>query len=207
MKRMQWGSGLAGVALAALALTGCSTAEPGQAAVVGDARIPESAIADQMRSVNELAGRPAEEPSAELARTLVSYNLGYELIAQTAAELQVSIPRSQSDQVYDQQVQQLGGEEQLQQAAAQQGIPPQSLRRDLETQLLASAIANRLAPGGQQQAAQAALLEKVREVSSRIGVEVAPKYGVWDPEQLQLVPNPDPVARPAVEPGPVIPAP
>lgn len=207
MKRSQWGAGLAGAALAALVLTGCSTAEPGQAAVVGDTRIPENAIAEQMRSVNELAGRPAEEPSADLARTLVSYNLGYELIRQTAAELAVTVPRSQSDQVYDQQVQQLGGEQQLQEAAAQQGIPPQSLRRDLETQLLASAIAARLAPGAPQEAAQAALLEKVREVAGRIGVDVAPKYGVWDPEQLQLVPNPDPVARPATEPTPVIPAP
>lgn len=207
MKRRNVGLTVMGTAVAAVALSACSSANPGDAAVVGDVRIPQTTIAEQMQSLNEAVGQPADTPDANLARTLVSYNVGYELIGQTAEQLQVTVPAAQLDEIYNQQVQQLGGEQQLEQAAAQQGVAPANLRRDLQTQLLASAIVNKVAPGGDQQAGQAVLVEQVRSVADSIGVEVAPKYGTWDNEQLQLVPDPDPVARPEQEPAAALPMP
>lgn len=188
-------------------LGACSTARPGDAAVVGDTRISESDIATQMASLNEAVGQPADTPSPELARTLVSYNVGYALIGATAAALDVTVPPSQLDLVYGQQLEQIGGEEALRQAAAQQGVPPDNLRRDLETQLLATAIVQRVAPGGDPQAGQQLLVDEVRKVAETIDVEVAPKYGVWDNEMLQIIPDPDPVSRVAEEPVPALPVP
>lgn len=185
----------------------CSTANPGDAAVVGDTRITETQISQQMASLNEAVGQPVDTPSAELARTLVSYNIGYALIGATAEALQVTVPPAQVDLVYGQQLQQVGGEEALRQAAAQQGVPPDNLRRDLEIQLLATAIVQRVAPGGDPQAGQQLLIDEVRKVAESIDVAVAPKYGVWDNEMLQIVPDPDPVSRSAEEPAPALPVP
>ncbi len=188
-------------------LAACSTANPGDAAVVGDQRITESTIADQMSALNEAIGQPADTPSPEMARTLVSYNVGYALIGETARELDVKVAPAQLDLVYQQQLQQVGGEDALRQAAAQQGVPPGNLRRDLETQLLATAIVQRVAPQADQAAGQQVLLEAVRSVAQSVDVSVAPKYGVWDNEQLQLVPDPEPVSRPEQTAAPALPMP
>lgn len=206
MKRRNLGIALTGIC-AALVLGACSSANPGDAAVVGDVRIPQSDIAEQVRSLNEAVGNPPDAPNAEVTRTLVSYNVGYELIRQTADKLQVTVPPARLDEVFAQQVAQLGGEEQLIAAAAQQGVAPANLRRDLETQLLASAIVAKVSPGSDPSAGQIVLTDAVREVAQSVGVEVAPKYGYWDNEQLQITPQPDPVARPAEEAAPALPMP
>ncbi|MFN8125468.1 MAG: SurA N-terminal domain-containing protein [Candidatus Nanopelagicales bacterium] len=196
MKRVRWAAAAVGATVLALGLSACSSANPGQAAVVGDTKIAESTVGDQMRSVNEALGRPAEEPGPDLARTIVSANIGYSLIEQTADKLQVAVSEGQLDQVYGQQVSQVGGEEQLRQAAAQAGIAPENLQRDLRAQLLAAAIANKVAPGVDQQAQQTAFVAAVKDVARSIDVEVSPAYGVWDPENLQLIEDPDAVSRP-----------
>ncbi len=56
MKRRNMGFAVMGTAVAALALSACSTANPGDAAVVGDTRIPQTTIAEQMKSLNEAVG-------------------------------------------------------------------------------------------------------------------------------------------------------
>ncbi len=205
MKPVKITVALAGVVVAGLGLSACSSANPGQAAIVGDTKISEATVGDQMRAVNEAVGRPADAPGAELARTIVSANIGYALIDQTAAKAQVAVTQGQLDEVYNQQVTQVGGVEQLQQAAAQAGIAPENLQRDLRAQLLAAAIATKVAPGGDQQAQQAAFVAAVKDVASSIDVEVSPAYGVWDAENLQLIEDPDAVSRPE-KPASVLPA-
>lgn len=204
MKPVKITVALAGVVVAGLGLSACSSANPGQAAIVGDTKISEATVGDQMRAVNEAVGRPADAPGAELARTIVSANIGYALIDQTAAKAQVAVTQGQLDEVYNQQVTQVGVE-QLQQAAAQAGIAPENLQRDLRAQLLAAAIATKVAPGGDQQAQQAAFVAAVKDVASSIDVEVSPAYGVWDAENLQLIEDPDAVSRPE-KPASVLPA-
>ena len=120
-------------------------------------------------------------------------------------QAQVAVTQGQLDEVYNQQVTQVGGVEQLQQAAAQAGIAPENLQRDLRAQLLAAAIATKVAPGGDQQAQQAAFVAAVKDVASSIDVEVSPAYGVWDAENLQLIEDPDAVSRPE-KPASVLPA-
>jgi len=187
-----------------IVVSGCATTHPGDAAVVGDTAITESSIGEQLRAINELTGKPADEPSEELTRAIVSYNVGHALIRQVAAEFQAEVPRAVLDQSYAQQVQQLGGEEQLKVAAAQSGIAPSVLRRDLETQLLVAAIANKVAPGADQSQQQPKLLEALTAQSEKLNIEVAPKYGEWDPATLQLGEVKFPVSRPQVAPTPAM---
>lgn len=194
---------LALTVLALLApLTGCATAEPGQAAVVGDFKIPESTIAEQMRALNEAAGKPADEPNAELTVQMVNYNVAFELVRQAAAQLGVVVPQARSDEFYFQQAQQYGGEERMREIAAQQGISPLLLRANFDTQILVEQLLNRVAPGAGQEEQSLALQQILAGISDEVGVEVAPKYGAWDVEQLALAPLPDPVSRPRGEPSP-----
>jgi SurA N-terminal domain len=205
MKAVKITAALVGTAALSLGLSACSSANPGQAALVGDTKISEATVGDQMRAVNEAVGRRADTPGAELARTIVSANIGYALIDQTAAKAQVAVTQGQLDEVYNQQVTQVGGVEQLKQAAAQAGIAPGNLQRDLRAQLLAAAIASKIAPGADQQGQQAAFVAAVKDVASSIDVEVSPAYGVWDPENLQLIEDPDAVSRPEKPAAPALP--
>lgn len=184
---------------------GCSTANPGSAAVVGDAEIPESRIAEQVRELNEAAGQPATQPDAAVARSLVNYGIVYELVEQAAAEAGVSIRPGAVDKAYADIVRNAGGEEQLIQLAIQQGIPVSGIRRDIEVQLIAAELAAVLVPGQQQQLQQQVLVEALGDYSDSVGVEVAPKYGQWDTAALQIGPPADPVSRPAATAAPEIP--
>jgi NAD(P)H-dependent flavin oxidoreductase YrpB (nitropropane dioxygenase family) len=180
----------------------CSTAEPGAAAVVGDTRIPESEIADWVRELNEATDQPPTQPNAQVTRSLVNYNVLYEVVGQAAAAQNVSVPPGAVDKAFDDIVQNAGGEERLEQVATQQGIPPSNIRRDIETQLLAGSLANKVAPGVPREQQQQQLLESLGAFSEEIGVEVSPKYGSWDPAALQIGPPKDPVSRVEEEPLP-----
>lgn len=179
----------------ALLAAGCATAEPGSAAVVGDTKISESSIAEQVRELNDATGKPATEPNAPLTLSLVNYNVLYELVGQAAAAAGVSVPPGAVDKAYGEIEQNAGGEEQLLQLATQQGIPPGNIRRDIEVQLTAGALANKIAPGLGQQEQQQALLESLGSFSEDVGVNVAPKYGSWDAAALQIGPPKDPVSK------------
>ena len=65
----------------------------------------------------------------------------------------------------------------------------------------------KVAPGGDPAAGQQLLIDEVRKVAESVDVEVAPKYGVWDNEMLQIVPDPDPVSRSPEQPAPALPMP
>lgn len=191
-RRVVFAVGVCGIAAAAAS---CSTAEPGAAAVVGDSKIPESQIADWVRELNDVTGQPPTQPNAQLTRTLVNYNVLYDVVEQAAAAQGVSVPPGAVDKAFDDIVKNAGGEEKLLQVATQQGIPPSSIRRDIETQLVAGSLANKVAPGVAQEEQQQALLESLGAFSEEIGVEVSPKYGVWDAAALQIGPPTDPVSK------------
>lgn len=184
-------------AVVALTATSCATANPGDAAVVGGTSIAQATIGEQLRSVNETVGVAPDTPSADGATALVYGNIVVTLIEQTAQRHGVSVPEAQVDGYYQQEVQSAGGEEQLRQTLAQQGIAPQLIRGFVRSTLLQQAVANKIAPGADPQAQGEALRAAVTEYAEEVGVAVAPKYGVWDSEALELVDRTDPVAKPA----------
>lgn len=185
------------VVLAVGLLAACATANPGDAAVVGSTSIPQAAIGEQLRAVNEAVGSPPDTPSADGATALVYGNVVVALVQQTAAQVGATVPEAQVDQYYSQQVQSAGSEEALRQALAQQGIAPQLVMDFVRATLLQQAIADRIAPGGDQQTQGEALRAAVTQVAEDVGVSVAPRYGQWDAQTLQIVDPTDPVAQSA----------
>ena len=174
---------------------GCSASEPGKAAVVGDVTISEQQIADQMREVNELSGLPPTEPNLQFVAGLVNFSVTSELVNQAAEREEVTVPPAEVDAAYAEVVEANGGQEAVDQALVQSGFPPSALLGQIQTQLLAVALGGALAPGLPEQEQQQVLLAALAEFSEEIGVEVAPKYGEWYPEQLSIGPSQNPTSR------------
>jgi hypothetical protein len=191
---------LAGAAVSALALSGCASAFPGSAASVGENRIAEETIGDQLRSLNTTLGQPADTPSSIATIGLLTQGITGELINQVAADLGISVTQTQVDQAYALEVEQLGSQEALEQAAAQAFIPPEEINGFLVNRLAFSLVAQTLAPEAAPEQQQAVAVDAIVATGDELGVYVAPKYGEWSPAQLTIVPAADPLSKPAEQP-------
>lgn len=191
---------LAGAAVTALAASGCSSAFPGSAAAVGDERISEATIGEQLRTLNTTLGQPADTPSSVATSGLVTQGITGELIQATAADLGISVSQTQIDEAYALELQQLGSEQALEQAAAQSFVPPAEINDFLRNRLTFSLLAQALVPDGAPEQQQAAAIQALVDKGDELGIYVAPKYGEWSSAQLAIVPVADPLSEPAEQP-------
>jgi hypothetical protein len=188
------------VAVSALALVGCSPAEPGSAAVVGDSTISQATIGEQMRTLNETLDQPVDTPAPAVTRGLVTNGVTVELIDATAERLGVAITDEDIEKAYLLELQELGGEEPLLEAYAQAFVPPSEIRTIFRTRLAFSALIQALAPTGSPDMQTQVALDALVSTSNELGVSVAPRYGEWDSAQLRIVPLSDPVSVPETQP-------
>ena len=82
-----------------------------------------------------------------------------------------------------------GGQDALNDLALQSGIPISGLEATVRTNLLVTAIGEKLNPSGDAQAKGESTRVALSEYSAAIDVEVAPRYGTWDDAQLSIVPG------------------
>ncbi len=179
----------------ALVATGCGTAEAGNAAVVGSETLSESQVVTYVQEINEITGAAQDEPNAQQVLIVVNRNVQHDLVSQAAVDAGVVIPAAEVDAAYQQVLEANGGEEQLNLAAAQQGIAPSMIKRDLETQLVALELGQRISGELSPEEQQQVLIRALGEFSEEIGVEVAPKYGQWSPTELSIAPPENPVSK------------
>ena len=125
----------------------------------------------------------------------MNFNVTSELVNQAAAREEVSVPPAEIDAAYAEVIEANGGQEAVEQALVQSGFPPSALLGQIQTQLIAMALGGALAPGLPEQEQQQVLIAALAEFSEEIGVEVAPKYGEWYPEQLTIGPAENPTSR------------
>lgn len=186
------------MAVAGLALVGCAAAQPGAAAVVGESKISQSTIGEQMRGLNEVLGQPADAPAPAAARGLVAQDVTAELVEATADKHSIVVTDADIDETYDLELKRIGGEQQLLAAAAQAFVPPSEIRGFLSARLAFSALGEELASNGSPEEQTDAALDEVVKTGDEVGVSVAPRYGEWSPAQLTIVPQSDPVSQPGV---------
>ncbi len=179
----------------AVAATGCGTAEAGSAAVVGSEVLSESQVAAYVQEINEITGAPQDEPNAQLVLIVVNRNVQHDLVAQAGIDADVVISAGEIDAAYQEVLEANGGEEQLLAAAAQSGIAPSMIKRDIETQLIALQLGERVNAELSPQEQQQVLIQALGQFSEEIGVEVAPKYGQWNPAELSIAPPENPVSK------------
>ncbi|WP_165956298.1 SurA N-terminal domain-containing protein [Streptomyces hainanensis] len=186
-------------------LTGCSTdARPGDAAVVGDRSI---SLASVQASVDAVRDAQREQPNADelisttagLTQQTVNSLVYMEVLEQAAADAGVEVTRRQVQEERANVVANIGGEEQLRQAALmpQGGVPlagddqiDATIRSQLLFQGLAQRIGADLDPNGQQ-----LFIDELTRTANRVGVDINPRFGEWDAAQVMLVAADEPWLR------------
>ncbi len=180
-----------------MVLAGCSTngsaqsvaIDSGQAAVSQDFRIAQSEVADDVSQVLADQGLPPGAPPAGLAGATAQRLVQTRLIESYAALNGVELTRTQVEQGLEQLATENGGQDALNNLALQSGIPIRGLEDTVRTNLLVTAIGEKLNPSGDAQAKGEATRVALSEYSDAIDVEVSPRYGTWDDAQLAIVPG------------------
>ncbi|MFD5322175.1 SurA N-terminal domain-containing protein [Streptomyces sp. NPDC127098] len=186
-------------------LTGCSTdAHPGDAAVVGDRSI---SLATVQARVDAVRDAQRDQPNADeliattaaLTQQTVNSLVYMQILEQAAADAGVEVTRRDVQEERANVVANLGGEEQLRQAALmpQGGVPlagDEQIDETIRSQLLFQGLAQRIGadmdPNGQQ-----LLIDELTRTAERVGVDVNPRYGEWDARQVMLVAADEPWLR------------
>ena len=180
-----------------LVLAGCSNAgstpsvrvDTGQAAVSDEFRIAQSEVAEDVSQVLSGLGQPPGEPPEGLATATTQRLVQARLIESYAATQDLELTRTQVEQGLEQLATENGGRQALEDLALQSGIPVGALELTVRTNLLVTAIGEKLNPSGDPQAAGESARVALSEFSDAIDVEVSPRYGTWDDARLSIIPG------------------
>ena len=190
----------AAVLLAAtvLALAACDPREAGSAAVVGSHRVTETSVnhdAALVLAAFDEAGTPPPGNDM-LLRALVVRAVDNELVGIAAQREGIVVTQGQIDTLINAN----GGRAKLTPAFATRDglwLPPGQVD-DLARYALAQvALGNKLAPGGDAAAVDAAVTGYKVKLAKELGVSISPRYGVWDPKTLLITGNLDDLSIPA----------
>jgi hypothetical protein len=205
------------VALAALALTGCSASQAGAASIVGDQSVTDTQVADVANEVQAqvatVQGATFDEKTATIA-SLTSQTR--HLILQAAAAKEgITVTQGQVDAFITNIVDtQFSGKRQglLDNLASQASIPESRIDEAAEDQMIYDALIAKVAPTATTDTEKSkALADYMGAFVTEIGVEVAPRFGTWNvfslgpvPDDLSFVPTPvgDGSGRPVTFPNP-----
>ncbi len=175
--------------LAALTLAGCSSViaeRAGDAAHSDLFAVSQAEVDAEVRAFLIETQQDPGSPPPGLATATTQRLLSTDLMGARAAQLGVEVTQAQVDEGRAQFVEQFGGEEGLTQAAQGSGIPAGSLNTFIHTNLLFDAIGAKLT--GQTDAAtiRTAAAADLATFSEEIGLAVAPRYGTWSAQALQI---------------------
>ena len=180
-----------------LVLAGCTSTsseesvlvESGQAAVSDDFRVSQQEIADDVGLVLVGLGQPPGEPPAGLASATTERVVLYRLIDSFAESTGVDVTRTEVEEGLEELAAANGGPDGLREAALSAGIPVEALERTIRTNLLVTGIGAGINPSGDLEAQLESARVALSEYSESIDVAVAPRYGTWDDQTLDIIPG------------------
>ena len=184
MRRMIRAAAAAGVI--ALLTTGCTLVDrAGAAAIVGGERLAESSVdASYASLVTALEGQQLQASSTEIVRGIVSMYVQNRVIAEAAARAGVTPSAAQIAELRQQLIDQVGEGSKLDSFAASQGVPPMMIDEVLAASVAVTDLGAKLQPGADGDSQSQAAMEYVLQVANEMSIEVAPRYGAWDVNQL-----------------------
>ena len=172
--------------LAVAALSGCGSASPGAAAVVGDDRISESELTEKVEQVLRAQGRPVDSASEALVVTTLDRMITTSLVEQLAEQQGVEVTQGELDATLANYAEATGGQEAFEELLIQQDLAPESIEDLFRVNILAQKLGMELDPMGSPEAQSSAVLTAVAEFSEEVGTSVSPRYGTWDGATLTL---------------------
>ena len=183
--KRKWAIAGAAVMVAVVA-TGCGSAVPGAAAVVGDERISERELGERVEQVLRAQGRPVDSASEALVVTTLDRMITTSLVEQLADREGVEVTQGELDATVASYVEASGGREAFEELLLQQDLAPEGIEDLFMVNILAQKIGVVLDPAGSQESQTLAVLNAVSAFSADIGTRVSPRYGTWDPSELTI---------------------
>lgn len=181
--------------VAAVPLLSSCSGEPhaGAAAVLGDdERITVTQLQNRVADVRDAqnASPHADElidQSGDLSVDTLNTMLQGRVIERAAENYDVSVPRAQVQRTRRDEADSVGGAKQLEAMYLQQySIPPEALDKHYEQQLMVQRLVEKLGINPQTQDGQARLGGVLVEASKDLGIDVSPRFGKWDNDQVRL---------------------
>ena len=173
-------------ALVAVVTSGCGSAAPGAAAVVGDERISERELDERVEQVLLAQGRPVDSASEALVVTTLDRMITTSLVEQFASREGVEVTQGELDAVVASYVEGSGGREAFEELLLQQDLAPEGIEDLFRVNILAQKLGVELDPAGSPESQTLAVLNAVSAFSADIGTRVSPRYGTWDPSELTI---------------------
>lgn len=174
-------------------VAGCGPERSGSAAVVGDARITDAQLSDQVNVVTSALGI---QTSAKANQVVLDRLIRAELYTDLADKLGITISDGEVQKFINETEAQVGGAQALADQLLQSGVPQSEIFGFARTFLQQRAIAEKLAPGRSQEEQGAALGTAVTVLSKEIGTQVSPRFGTWEPENLSVGTPPNDLSEP-----------
>ena len=181
-----------GLASVALMLTACGSGSShlGVAATVGDRTVTKQAIDDQVMQVrSDILALPVDQvqkvPSIQMLTTLAVHRIILDDILDAALEDKNLEVTDDEVSAFEQGVYaQYGQDSIVTQVITNNGVPKDQIHKFMRTVLIEQKLSALLTPDGDQQAQTDGLLKYLGDLSLKIGVDVNPRFGQWNPEIL-----------------------
>ncbi|GES32240.1 SurA N-terminal domain-containing protein [Streptomyces angustmyceticus] len=183
---------------AAPLLAACgSDAHPGAAALVDGKRITVSQLQAKVKDVRAAQARSPQGSqlimnTGRLSLATLNGMIFDEVLARGARDAEVTVTRGDVQRWRARAEQQAGGAARLKEMWLQQGVAPDEIDAMVRNQLLLDGVARHLGadrgkPQGQQKLARA-----LAKTSRSMGIDVNPRFGKWDDQQVILGETKDP---------------
>lgn len=179
------------LAIAALALTGCSQAN--SAASVGETKIKLSELQTQIDAILEErktvdTSQMQLETGDALTRSQLSYMISNLIIEELAKSEKIQVSTSDLEAYKAEIFANIGGEANLPNILVNASIPASGLEQVLRRDLVLRKLSERETAAG---ADSASVNEKIQtlvtEMANKLKVTVNPRYGTWDATTLTIV--------------------
>ncbi|KNE80022.1 MULTISPECIES: SurA N-terminal domain-containing protein [Streptomyces] len=184
-------------------LTGCgSDAHPGAAAVVDGDKITVSQVQAQARDVRAAQSESKDadqliKGTGRLSRSTLNSMIFDKVLARAAKDAGVSASRSDVQRIREQAEKAAGGADRLREMWLQQySIGPEQLEDTLRNQVLMDKLAESLGADRTTPEGQEKVVEALQKASESMGIDVNPRFGTWNDEQVLL----DTVQEPWLQP-------
>jgi len=191
-------AGLVAIAALGLGASGCGVDLAGSAAVVGQQRVTDTQLTEDVAAVTSALGI---DSSDQVNQIVLDRLIRADLFEELATRNDVTVNQGELEAFIDETAASVGGREQLEtQLLQSSGVPADSVESFARTFLLQQKIAEKLVPGGDQDQQGEALAGAVIALSEELDTRVSPRFGTWDPARLSVGPIPNDLSAPIINP-------
>ncbi|MGW2921936.1 SurA N-terminal domain-containing protein [Streptomyces angustmyceticus] len=183
---------------AAPLLAACgSDAHPGAAALVDGKRITVSQLQAKVKDVRAAQARSPQGGqlimnTGRLSLATLNGMIFDEVLARGARDAKVTVTRGDVQRWRARAEQQAGGAARLKAMWLQQGVAPDEIDAMVRNQLLLDGVAQHLGADRGKPQGQQKLARSLAKTSRSMGIDVNPRFGKWDDQQVILGETKDP---------------